>query len=74
MTLAEVTRGQIVRIQAIDSPDVRSQALRLGLGVGQTATCQTVIPRGPIVLAKARQEIAIGRQLAQAIHVELVQP
>lgn len=73
MTLAEVTRGQTVRIREIESAEVRSQAMRLGLGVGATAVCQAIIPRGPIVLARARQEIAIGRQLAQAIHVDLVQ-
>ena len=72
MTLADVTRGQTIRIRAIEAAEVRTQALRLGLGVGATAVCQTVIPRGPIVLARSRQEIAIGRDLAHAIEVELV--
>lgn len=72
MTLAEATRGQTIRIREIDSAEVRSQALRLGLGVGALAVCQAVIPRGPIVLARSRQEIAIGRQLAQAIHIDIV--
>lgn len=72
MTLAEVRRGQTIRIRDIDSAEVRSQALRLGLGVGATAVCQAIVPRGPIVLARARQEIAIGRQLAHAIHIEIV--
>jgi Fe2+ transport system protein FeoA len=72
VTLADVTRGQTVRILAIDSDEVRSQALRLGLGVGATALCQAIIPSGPIVLARSRQEIAIGRQLARAIHVTVV--
>jgi hypothetical protein len=61
-----------VRIQAIESIEVRTQALRLGLGVGAIARCQTVIPRGPIVLARARQEIAIGREIALGIKVEVV--
>lgn len=72
MTLADVARGQTVRIQAIEAAEVRTQALRLGLGVGATAVCQTVIPRGPIVLARARQEIAIGREIAKGITVEVV--
>lgn len=72
MTLAEVTRGQTIRIREIESPEIRSQAMRLGLGVGATAFCEAIIPRGPIVLTRARQEIAIGRQLAQSIHVEVL--
>ncbi len=72
MTLAEVARGQTIRIRAIESAEIRSQALRLGLGVGATAVCEAIIPRGPIVLTRARQEIAIGRQLAQSIHIDVI--
>jgi Fe2+ transport system protein FeoA len=72
ISLAQVTRGQTVRICAIDAADVRGQALRLGLGVGAIATCAAVIPRGPIVLSKARQEIAVGRPIAEAIQVEVL--
>lgn len=72
MRLSDVRPGQRIRIRDIDSPDVRSQALRLGLGVGAEALCHTSIPRGPIVLGRAHQEIAIGRSLAGAITVELL--
>lgn len=74
MTLAEVHPGQTILIVAILSDDVRTQALRLGIGVGEKATCHVSIPRGPVVLGKARQEIAIGRQLARDIVVEVVAP
>lgn len=74
MVLADVYPGQTVVILAIPSDDVRTQALRLGIGIGEKATCQAAIPRGPVVLGKARQEIAIGRQLARDIVVEVVHP
>jgi Fe2+ transport system protein FeoA len=72
MTLADVLPGQTVLILAIPSDDIRTQALRLGIGVGEKALCQASIPKGPIVLGKARQEIAIGRQLARDILVEVI--
>ncbi|MEB3284834.1 MAG: ferrous iron transport protein A [Candidatus Sericytochromatia bacterium] len=72
MTLADVRPGQTVLILDIISDDVRSQALRLGIGVGQKAVCHTNIPKGPVVLGKSRQEIAIGRQLAHEIVIEVV--
>ncbi|MEB3197320.1 MAG: ferrous iron transport protein A [Candidatus Sericytochromatia bacterium] len=74
MTLAEIRPGDRVRILAIPALEVRTQALRLGIGVGEVAVCRAIIPRGPVVLGKARQEIAIGRQLAEDIHVEFAQP
>ena len=72
MTLDQVTRGQRVVIRGIDSPDVQTQIIRFGLGVGETAICQETLPKGPIVLRKNRQEIAIGRNLARAITIEIL--
>ena len=72
MTLDQVNRGQRLRITRVESRDVATQIIRFGLGEGETALCQEKLPRGPVVLRKNRQEIAIGRDLAQAIHVEIV--
>lgn len=72
MRLSEVHPGQRIRIRGIESPDIRTQALRLGLGIGAEATCHTSLPRGPIVLGRANQEIAIGRSLAASITVEVI--
>ncbi|MFN3428900.1 MAG: ferrous iron transport protein A [Candidatus Sericytochromatia bacterium] len=74
MTLDQVNRGQRVIIRGIDSPEVKTQIIRFGLGEGESAVCQEVLPQGPIVLRKNRQEIAIGRNLARSIHVEIVTP
>jgi Fe2+ transport system protein FeoA len=73
VTLDQVNRGQRLVIRAIASPDIGTQIIRFGLGVGETAVCQEKLPKGPIVLRKNRQEIAIGRELARAITVEVVQ-
>ena len=72
MTLDQVNRGQRVVIRAIDSADVQTQIIRFGLGVGETALCQEKLPQGPIVLRKNRQEIAIGRNLARSITIEIL--
>ncbi|MNS51550.1 FeoA domain protein [compost metagenome] len=74
MTLDQVNRGQRVIIRGIDSPEVKTQIIRFGLGEGESAVCQEKLPQGPIVLRKNRQEIAIGRNLARSIHVEIVTP
>ena len=70
MTLAEVKKGQTVKILNIPDEQIRSQAIRLGIGQGSLVTCQEIIPAGPIIIKKNRQEIAVGRGLAQAITVE----
>ena len=72
MTLDKVRPGQRIRIRSIAAPEVRSQAIRLGLGEGAEAVCRATLPRGPIVLGRANQEIAIGRPLAEAITVEVL--
>jgi len=70
MNLAEVKKGQTVKILSIPDEQVRSQAIRLGIGQGSLVTCQEIIPAGPVILKKNRQEIAVGRGLAQVITVE----
>jgi Fe2+ transport system protein FeoA len=72
MTLDQVAKGQRVLIRHIDSPEVKTQIIRFGLGEGETAVCQEKLPKGPVVLRKNRQEIAIGQHLARAITVEIL--
>jgi Fe2+ transport system protein FeoA len=73
VTLDRVRRGQVLRIAALPDGVFRAQALRFDLGEGAVVTCREVIPAGPVVLARRRQELAIGRDLARLITVELVQ-
>lgn len=72
MTLDRVKKGSRCRIVSIPSESVRAQALRFGIAEGEVVTCAEVIPAGPVVISKNRQEIAIGRRLARQIEVEEV--
>lgn len=69
MTLDQATPGQTVIIGAIPDEPVRLQAIRFGIAEGVRAYCEAVLPGGPIVLRKGKQEMALGRNLAQRIQV-----
>ncbi len=72
MKLDKIKRGCCCRIISLPSDQVRDQCLRFGIGEGETVNCCEVIPVGPVIISKNRQEIAIGRALAQKIEVEPV--
>ena len=69
MSLAEIRRGQQVRIQGIEGEVLRSQLIRFGLTEGTLVTCLERIPFGPLMLRLNRQEIAVGREVARKITV-----
>ncbi|MHB8125405.1 MAG: FeoA family protein [Desulfitobacteriaceae bacterium] len=71
MTLDKVNRGQSFTIGFIPNEGIRAQAIRFGISTGEWVTCEEVIPAGPVVIRKNRQMIALGRQLAKQIQVEL---
>ncbi|KJS14802.1 MAG: iron transporter [Peptococcaceae bacterium BRH_c4b] len=70
MTLDRVKRGCLCRIISMPSEQVRDQCIRLGICEGETVNCCEIVPAGPVVIRKKRQEIAIGRALAKKIAVE----
>jgi len=72
MTLAEATPGQEIVITNIADSFARLQAIRFGIAEGARAVCQTVLPGGPVVVRKGKQEMALGRNLANHIQVEPV--
>lgn len=72
MTLDKVRRGDLIKIICIIDDSVKEHALRMGIDNGTIMTCAEVIPAGPIVLSKNKQEIAIGRDLARNIDIELL--
>lgn len=72
MKLDRVKRGCCCRILSLPSDQIKEQCIRFGIGEGETVKCCEVVPSGPIVVCKNRQEIAIGRALAQKIEVEPV--
>ncbi len=69
MTLDQAKRGQRVIIGSIPSPEVRAQAIRFGIAEGAEVECAEKLPAGPVVICKGKQEIAIGRRLAENIQV-----
>ena len=71
MTLDQVQRGQKIRILAIPQEEIRAQAIRFGISIGVEVECAEKIMAGPIVLSKGKQEIAIGRRLAENIKIAL---
>ena len=71
MTLDQVKRGQKLYIVAIPNDTVRAQAIRFGIAEGSEVECAAKLPAGPIVIAKGKQEIAIGRKLAENIKIQL---
>jgi Fe2+ transport system protein FeoA len=70
MKLDKVRKGQHIRIIGIPNELTRVQAIRFGISEGAVVTCREVVPAGPVVVAKNKQEIAIGRGLARTISVE----
>ena len=72
MTLDKIKRGQSVKILSIPNRQVKDQAIRFGISEGAVVEVQDVVPAGPVVLKKGRQEIAFGRRLAREISVQLV--
>lgn len=71
-TLDALRGGDEVEIVGVDDPGARMHALRFGMAEGSQARCVTRIPAGPIVMRSGRQEIAVGRKLAQRIRVRRI--
>ncbi|MCX7781226.1 MAG: ferrous iron transport protein A [Negativicutes bacterium] len=69
MTLAQVKRGQKVIIVSIPNAEIRAQAIRFGIAEGAQVSCAEKLPAGPVVICKGKQEIALGRGLAEKIEV-----
>lgn len=72
MKLTDVKKGEVVKIITIPNEEIRSQAIRFGLAVGELIVCEEFIPMGPVIVRKNRQEIAIGHGLAKEITVQKV--
>ncbi|MBU4152194.1 MAG: ferrous iron transport protein A [Proteobacteria bacterium] len=69
MCLVNIKKGQTVAIVRIEDEDVRTQFIRFGISEGSQIKCLEIIPFGPLMLKHNRQEIAIGREVANTIFV-----
>lgn len=72
ITLDKAKKGQKIKITGIPNEQIRVKAICFGISEGAVVTCREVVPAGPVVVAKDKQEIAIGRSLAKVISVELL--
>ena len=72
MTLDKAKKGQLMMIKSIPDSLIRAQAIRFGINEGAVVTCREIVPAGPVIVERQKQEIAIGRGLARSITVELV--
>jgi len=72
MKLDKVRPGECVKILSISDDWLKELAVRMGIDEGEVLSCVGVVPAGPLVLSKHRQEIAVGRDLARHINVELL--
>lgn len=73
--LLDLRRNASGRIAGLpDDPLLRSQCIRLGLSMGAEFLCIERLPGGTIVVQAHRQEIALGRDLAATILVEVTTP
>jgi len=70
MCLTEVKKGQSVTIAMIGDHNIRTQFIRFGISEGSRITCLEKIPFGPFMLRHNRQEIAVGREIAENILVQ----
>lgn len=73
-TLAAAPVGARVRIRYLGDGDMRAQAIRLGLGPGSQVTVWARLPRGPVLLSRGTQHMAVGYRLAGQIWVEILPP
>ncbi|MCF8002103.1 MAG: ferrous iron transport protein A [Halanaerobiales bacterium] len=71
MTLAEINRGSDFKVKRIPDDMIRVQTLRMGISEGSKLNCNEKIPGGPIIVKRNYQEIAIGRNLAKDIEIEV---
>lgn len=69
-SLANLKPGESATIVAIDTTDVQSQLIRLGLDKGKVVRCMTRIPSGPTVIMSGGMELALGKDLSRHIMVQ----
>lgn len=70
--LTGIKRGEWVKITSLPQGVLKAQFVRLGIHEGEKVRCLERLPGGTIVLQKNRQQIAIGKKLAEQIGVKVI--
>ena len=71
MNLYEAPKKSILEVVAINNAKLLNDAYRFGIEKGEEVKIVTKLPNGPIVIQKNHQQVAIGRELAKAIEVQI---
>lgn len=71
MNLYEAPEKSILEVIAINNEKLLNDAYRFGIEKGEEVKIVTKLPNGPIVIQKNQQQVAIGRELAKAIEVQI---
>ena len=69
MNLLSAFPGKRYTVLRIKDPQVRQQANRLGMGEGEEVYCVARKSKGPVVLARGGQMVAVGGEIARGIQV-----
>ena len=72
MNLETAPKKINLEIVSINETKLSEDALRFGIESGECVLIVNKLPGGPIVIQKNQQQIAIGRELARAIEVQIV--
>ncbi|NLU43041.1 MAG: ferrous iron transport protein A [Firmicutes bacterium] len=71
-TLDKLAVGDRFAITEVRDDDIRCQLMRLGMDANESLCCDYVLPGGPVIVKRGRQQIAVGRDLAGQIEVEVL--
>ncbi len=69
MSLEQVQKGNIIKIDRINDFSVKNHLIRFGIEEGSIVECFQKLYRGPVVIKFNRQQIALGREIAKNIMV-----
>ena len=73
MNLEDAPKKLILEIDSINQEKLSEDAMRFGIECGECVQIINKLPGGPIVIQKNQQQIAIGRELAKAIEIKIIE-
>ena len=71
MNLLEAQKGIALTISSIGEGKLSEDAMRFGIEEGEEIKIISKLPGGPVVIQKNYQQIAIGKEIAKTIKVQI---
>ena len=71
MKLDEVKKLGEITVKSIICDDLANDAFRFGIEPGKVLKVVNIIPGGPLVVQMGEQQVAIGRELAKSVEIEV---